>query len=138
MIEVDAGYVTMQIPSGIAKVLAFNRHLLPRFRAAIIKSVQASFEHPDTKMRAQTEKEVKFRVALCMEILSSAYHDHSLTLIHAMDILQKTLIDTLRMGAKPDMTDHGARWSVDTPLDAPQDGRVVDVENLDESAGANE
>lgn len=112
--------IQIEIPQMLWAPLVANTHLIPRFYGAIQGAVQASFNHPDTKMRGDiTQQEIKDRVNLCYEAIKIMYYEEKISLIQALDILSGVLIDTLRAayntGAMTDgrgCTDQARRWGL--------------------------
>lgn len=91
--------IQIEVPPALRPVLAANRHLMPKFAAAVTRTVQASFEHPDTQLRGDIRAaEVRQRVHFCYEALRQMYYEEKMSLLHALDVLPKVLIDALRMG----------------------------------------
>lgn len=96
-----ASYIT--IPPDIEEVLLANESqggadsLREQFVSAIIGAVQASLNHPETKVRLLTEWEIKRRTDLCMAIFREAYHDMQMSAIHINDILADALMQAMLM-----------------------------------------
>jgi hypothetical protein len=96
---IDPSLLDMEIsiPAKLRPTLEANRHLIGRVVSALQQAIQASFSHPDTRMRNITQQEVKSRVNLCYEALEVMYFEEKLSLIRCCDMLPTVLVDTLRM-----------------------------------------
>ena len=109
--------IEVEVPPALRPVLAANRHLMPKFAMGVTRSVQASFEHPDTRLRGEIrQSEVRQRVHFCYEALRQMYYEEKLSLLHALDILPQVLVDALRMGqgSLSELIEgqHGNSWGV--------------------------
>lgn len=111
--------IPIEIPHAFRPTLAANRHILPKFGAAVVKAIKDSFEHPDTRMREPTRQSVKDRVELAYEALRVMYFEEKVSLTQSLDILSGTLIDTLRAGVTIGMLTDGRgkgpqskRWGI--------------------------
>jgi hypothetical protein len=91
--------IEVNVPGALRPALEANKHLMPKFVTSISRAVQASFEHPDTRLRGDIKRdEVQLRVGLCYEALRQMYFEEKMSLIHSLDILPQVIIDALRMG----------------------------------------
>lgn len=128
---IDPNLVNIEVvvPDVLKPVLESNRHLIPKFHAAIGNAVRTSFEHPDTRVRGDISRsEVQLRVGMCVQAVVMMYFEEKLSLIHCFDILTNVLIDAIRAGYAADAEETGAdprRWGTPAPME------VVEVADED-------
>lgn len=119
LITPDLLEFNLEIPAPLRPILDANRHLIKRFHAAVLNAVKESLEHPDTRMRKVTQREVLSRAKLCYAAVHILYFEEKVSLIQSMDLLSGVLIDTLRNGYTAGeltdgrgQTDQRHRWGV--------------------------
>ena len=86
----------IEVPASIMMWITTRPQDAVRLRNGIGKAVEASFEHPDTKMRLVTQSELKFRGQLAMDIVEHMYLDYELVITQITDVLPDLLIGVIR------------------------------------------
>jgi hypothetical protein len=119
--------------------LAINQKVIPIYIASVVRSVQESLNHPDTKPRVLTKDIVNERIALAHDLLLNMRQEHLWALRRCCDVLPEKLLDVLRRGEKVEdvVEEAGDRpvWVRDGGR--PQEAYVVDeIEDPQEAEGS--
>jgi hypothetical protein len=108
--------------------LRINQKVIPIYIAQVIKAVQNSCNHPDTKPRIVTKQLIKERIDLCHNLLMMMRQEMYWALRRCCEALPETLIEVLRQGRKEEDVvkdkDDRPTWVRENP--EPREAYIVD------------
>jgi len=80
--------------------LRYNQRVITAYIGSVVKAVQDSLNHPDTKPRVLTKSIVKERIDLCHDLLMMMRQELYWALKRCCAALPETLLEVLREGRK--------------------------------------
>ena len=102
LVEPDLVGIQVDVPEALKQIFiaegAINRHLIPKFKNAVMSAVVLSFNHPDTAPASGVikQQEVKRRIQTCFDAAKLAYYEMGMGLIALCDMMPHVLVDALR------------------------------------------
>jgi hypothetical protein len=104
---------------GMQPTLDANPKFKPLLLPAIVKAVEHSFNHADTRMRGEVPMgEVRHRIKISCGLIVKMYFERKLSLHQTLDTLPGVLVDMIRMGSESSalVLPRQGRWAADTEL----------------------
>lgn len=132
--RIDISVDDIEIPAALKEDFEYNKHLEPLCYQAVSKTLNATFSHPETKMREITRDELKRRIRLCYDTIVVLRHDLSYSLRKCLDLLPKFVLQAMIENVNPaDLFERDARgnaWGRGNPRRVVLDRAEVEANDL--------